>query len=149
MDDKRTNFKAYNILRTNLGSSESKEIKRTNFKADFNYLMEKQDGKCAYPKCKKLHGMILKVDSIRDLDHKIPVKLWELMKKQGNVNMRSNLQLLCPGCHRHKTAEDKKKIALYKQSQGIKTSSEEGGLLGGGNLFGPPRKRSKNNLVGL
>ena len=122
------------------GSAEedSEEIKRTNFKADFNHLMEIQKEKCVYPKCKKLHGKRQKVHSLRDLDHKIPVKLWELKKKKGNVNMRSNLQLLCPGCHRHKTAEDRKKIALYKEPP--QNDNGNGGLFGGGNVFGKPPK---------
>ena len=132
-----------------LSSSEkySEEIKRTNFKADFNHLMEIQKGKCAYSKCNKINGKRQVVHSIRDLDHKIPIKLWELMKKKGNVNMRSNLQLLCPGCHRHKNAEDRKKIAIKKRHG---KDNDKAGLLGGDSLFryNPP-KRSKNNLFGL
>ena len=126
---------------------EVNEVNRTKFKADFNYLMLKQKNKCTYPKCKRLHKIKQDVHSIKDLDHKIPIKLWQLMKKQGDPNMRSNLQLLCPGCHQHKTAEDKKNIALYKKK--IEEPKDPPGVFGGGNIFGPPPKRSKNNLFGF
>ena len=96
--------KKMRVKRTIVKSKVKKEPekhKRTNFKADFNHFMEIQKEKCAYPKCEKLHSVRQKVHSIKDLDHKIPVKLWELKKKHGNVNMRSNLQLICPSYHQH------------------------------------------------
>ena len=100
------------------------EIKRRTFKADFYYLMEKQKGLCAYKKCAELHGRRQPVTTTRDIDHKIPKKLWELKGKKGNFNARSNLQLLCPDCHRRKTAEDRKKIATYKEKTGTKSTKK-------------------------
>lgn len=101
------------------GSSrrEREPLKRKTYSADFYDLMEKQNHLCADSKCSKRHGRRQSVNSTRDMDHKFPIKLWELMKKKGNVNDISNLQLLCPGCHRIKTAADKKAIAEYKQKK--------------------------------
>lgn len=83
--------------------------------ADFYYLMDKQKGLCADKKCANRHGKRQKVSTTRDIDHKYPIRLWELSGKKGNVDARSNLQLLCLECHRRKNAEDKKKIANYKE----------------------------------
>ena len=97
------------------------ELKRKTYTADFYDLMDKQNKLCADPQCSKRHGRRLSVSTIRDLDHIFPIKLWELMKKKGNPNDISNLQLLCPNCHRIKTASDKKKIAEYKRKKGKRT----------------------------
>lgn len=104
--------------------TKKKALKRKVFTADFNYLMEKQKGLCANKNCAKLHGKRQPVTTTRDIDHKYPIKLWELKGKEGNPNIRSNLQLLCPDCHRRKTAEDRKKIAKYKEKHGIKTKKK-------------------------
>lgn len=104
--------------------TKKKALKRKVFTADFNYLMEKQKGLCANKNCAKLHGKRQPVTTTRDIDHKYPIKLWELKGKEGNPNVRSNLQLLCPDCHRRKTAEDRKKIAKYKEKHGIKTKKK-------------------------
>lgn len=43
----------------------------------------------------------------REIDHKIPIKVNHKLKLE-----RKNLQGLCYGCHRKKTARDKKKYKL-------------------------------------
>jgi 5-methylcytosine-specific restriction endonuclease McrA len=96
------------------GTKKNKPLKRYIGSADFTYLWEKQKGLCANKKCKSLHGKRQKVTTTKDIDHIYPVKLWELKEKEGNVNTRSNLQLLCPDCHRRKTQEDRKKISKFK-----------------------------------
>jgi len=113
-------------------NNDTSEPVRQTFKADFTYLMTIQKGKCASKDCLKYNGKKQDVHSIRNLDHIISVKLWSLMKKKGNVNMRSNIQLLCPNCHARKTAEDTKKIALYKQKHNIAKKQSD-------NLYGLPR----------
>jgi len=100
-------------------------LKRTRFKADINYLMERQKGKCASKNCVKYNGKKQSVHSISNLDHIIPIKLWELMKKKGDVNMRSNIQLLCPNCHARKTAEDRKRIAKYQEKNQDTSESQK------------------------
>ena len=92
-------------------------LKRKTYTADFYKLMDTQNKLCADPLCSKRHGRKLSVSTTRDLDHIFPIKLWSLMEKKGNPNNISNLQLLCPDCHRIKTASDKKRIAQYKQKQ--------------------------------
>lgn len=98
------------------------KVERHTYQIDRKELLLKQNELCAYKRCPKLHvgrrRQKVTVDS--HLDHIIPVKLWELKGLKGNVNTPSNLQLLCPTCHHHKTAEDRKKIAKYKESHGIK-----------------------------
>jgi len=96
------------------GEKKIKPLKRYVGSADFTYLWEKQKGLCANKKCRSLHGKRQKVTTTKDIDHIYPVKLWELKEKEGNVNTRSNLQLLCPDCHRRKTQEDRKKISKFK-----------------------------------
>jgi len=118
MGRKTTKRKRTNKKKT----TKKKELKRKVYVAYFNYLMDKQRGLCANKNCAKYHGVRQKVTTIKDIDHKFPIKLWELMGKKGNPNARSNLQLLCTGCHRRKTAEDRKKIAKYKKEHGIKTN---------------------------
>jgi 5-methylcytosine-specific restriction endonuclease McrA len=108
--------------KTTKKTTKKKEIKRHIFTADFNHLMDTQKGKCANKNCAKYHGVRQQVTTIKDIDHKFPIKLWELQEKKGDPNARSNLQLLCTGCHRRKTAEDRKKIAKYKEEHGIKTT---------------------------
>lgn len=108
-----------------LGSGKKKTKKKTKrrvFKDDFNKLMDKQKGLCANKNCAKHHGTRQKVTTTRDIDHIIPIKLWELKGLKGNPNRLSNLQLLCPDCHRRKTANDRKKIALYKEKHGSKSN---------------------------
>jgi 5-methylcytosine-specific restriction endonuclease McrA len=112
----------------------SKPLKRKVSAADFNYLMDKQKGFCANKKCRSLHGKRQRVTTTKDIDHKYPVKLWELKSKEGNVNTRSNLQLLCPDCHRRKTAEDRKKISRFKAE--LKEKRKK--------TTGRRRKRAKN-----
>lgn len=110
--------------KTTKKATKKKEIKRHVFTADFNYMMDKQKGKCANKNCAKYHGVRQRVTTTKDIDHKFPIKLWELMGKKGDPNARSNLQLLCTGCHRRKTAEDRKKIAKYKEEHEIKTKKK-------------------------
>lgn len=111
------------IKKKTIKKSPKKEgLKRKVYAADFNKLMDKQKGKCANKNCAKFHGVKQSVTTIKDIDHKIAIKLWELKKKEGDPNRLSNLQLLCTGCHRRKTAEDRKKIAEYKKKHGIKSS---------------------------
>lgn len=112
-------------------------LKRKTYTADFYDLMDKQNKLCADPLCSKRHGKRLSVSTTRDLDHKFPIKLWELIGKKGDPNNISNLQLLCPDCHRIKTAFDKKRIAKYKQEQSqkeIKTAKAK-----------KPKKRRRRN----
>ena len=101
------------------------QFKRKVYTIDFYYLMQKQKGLCANRDCAKLNRVRQPVSSFRDIDHKIPIRLWELMRKSGNPNARSNLQLLCPSCHRYKTAKDRKKIALYRKKHGIETKKKK------------------------
>jgi len=103
-------------------STKKKKVERHTYRIDRKELLLKQKGMCAFKRCPQLHAgrrrQSVTVNS--HLDHKIPVRLWELKDLKGNVNTPSNLQLLCPTCHEHKSAEDKKKIAKYKELHGIK-----------------------------
>jgi len=103
-------------------TTKPKELKRKIFTDDFYKLMDRQKNMCASKDCKKHNGVRQPVTTIRDIDHIYPIKLWELKGKKGNANDLSNLQLLCPNCHRLKTAEDRKKIALYREK--IKTNKK-------------------------
>lgn len=110
-------------------SSAKVELKRRTFKTDRDKLLIIQRGWCANKDCAKLNnGARQRVYTEKDIDHKIPLKIWELMSKSPKkFNDISNLQILCPRCHRNKTAEDRKNIALYKDK---KKSRQETGLLG-------------------
>ncbi len=109
----------------NKGSTDKKGSKRKVLAEDFYKLYYKQKGLCANKDCKKHHKDRQKVSTTKDIDHIYPITLWELTGKKGNVNDISNLQLLCTHCHKLKNAEDRKKIALYKDEQGLKTTKEE------------------------
>ena len=102
--------------------TKKKKVERHTYRIDRKELLLKQKGMCAYKRCPQLHeGRKRQSVTVNShLDHKISVKLWELKGLDGNVNKPSNLQLLCPTCHEHKTAEDAKKIAKYKEEHGIK-----------------------------
>ncbi len=110
-------------------SQEKKGLKRKTFTDDFYKLMDEQNKLCADPLCSKRHGKRQSVSTTRDLDHKFPIKLWDLMNKKGDHNDISNLQLLCPDCHRIKTASDRKKIAIYKTKK-LKTRGQGSGSFG-------------------
>jgi len=112
-------------LNLNSSNNEPEPLKRKTYSADFYNLMEKQNHLCADPLCAKRHGKKQTVNSMRDMDHIIALKLWELMKKKGNVNEFSNLQLLCPGCHRVKNANDRKKIAEFKQKKSSRERQQQ------------------------
>ena len=105
---------AYQSL-VNNSDKMSTKYKRNVYKADFDFLMEKQHGYCANPKCEKFHGKKQRVSTTRDIDHKIAIVIWELKEFKGDPNVRRNLQLLCTDCHRRKTAEDKKWISILKK----------------------------------
>jgi len=102
---------------------DSESLKRKTYTSDFYNLMDKQNNKCADTLCAKRHGKKQSVSTTRDLDHIFPIRLWELTKKKGNPNDISNLQLLCPDCHRIKTAHDKKQIAEFKKKKGGRTTN--------------------------
>jgi 5-methylcytosine-specific restriction endonuclease McrA len=97
------------------------KLVRKTYTHDFNDLHLKQKGWCANPGCAKINRIKQKVTTLKDLDHKFPIKLWEIMDKKGDPNNLKNLQLLCPSCHRFKTALDRKKISLYKREHGLKS----------------------------
>tara|TARA_Y100000031_G_C8040233_1_gene301343 strand:+ start:18 stop:605 length:588 start_codon:yes stop_codon:yes gene_type:complete len=97
-----------------------KKHKRKVYAGDFKELHFKQNGLCANPHCAKLNKVKQDVTAIKDLDHIISIRLWELMDKSGDPNNIKNLQLLCKNCHDYKTSQDRKKIAQYKQRHGIK-----------------------------
>ena len=100
-------------------------------------ILIKQKSKCAGKDCAKLHnGKKLMVNIRSDFDHIIPLAL-------GGKHKLSNIQALCPGCHRLKTREDRYKISQAKKK---KKNKKDSGLLGG-DLFGPAPKRRKSESL--
>jgi hypothetical protein len=84
-------------------------------KADFFYLMKKQNNLCANKNCAKNNdGAHRKVRSIDNMCYIIPIELWELKKLKGDPKQRSNRQLLCRTCRKIKFTANRKMIAKYK-----------------------------------
>tara|TARA_Y100000034_G_C6584390_1_gene253609 strand:+ start:150 stop:554 length:405 start_codon:yes stop_codon:yes gene_type:complete len=72
-------------------------------------ILVKQKNLCVGKDCENLHnGKKLLVNNRSDFDHKKPLAL-------GGKHLLSNLQALCPGCHRLKTREDRYKISQQKK----------------------------------
>lgn len=97
-------------------------------------ILMRQKNKCAGKDCAKLHnGKKLMVNNRSDFDHIKPLAL-------GGKHTLSNLQALCPGCHRLKTREDKYNISQAKKRKKKKTNDS----LFGENIFGTQSKRKKS-----
>lgn len=97
-------------------------------------ILMRQNNKCAGKDCAKLHnGKKLMVNNRSDFDHIKPLAL-------GGKHTLTNLQALCPGCHRLKTREDR-----YNISQKKKKKKKANNNLLDGNLFDSSQKRRKSN----
>lgn len=91
-------------------------------------ILMRQNNKCAGKDCAKLHnGKKLMVNNRSDFDHIKPKAL------DGDHEL-SNLQALCPGCHRLKTREDRYNIS--QRNKKAKTTKKDDSPFGG-SLFGP------------
>ncbi len=100
-------------------------------------ILMKQKNKCAGNNCAKLHnGKKLMVNNRSDFDHITPLAL-------DGKHTLSNLQALCPGCHRLKTREDKYKISQRKKKKN-KADNEPFS-----SLFPPPPKHPKEYSLGV
>lgn len=87
-------------------------------------ILMRQKNKCAAKDCAKLHnGKKLMVNNRSDFDHIVPLAL-------GGKHKLSNIQALCPGCHRFKNREDRHKISQFKKKKN-KSNAE----LFGGSIF--------------
>lgn len=98
-------------------------------------ILMRQSNKCAGKDCAKLHnGKKLMVNNRSDFDHIKPLAL-------DGKNVLSNLQALCPGCHRLKTREDRYNISQKKKKSKAKKGNDSPS---GKNIFGAPPKRKKS-----
>ncbi len=114
------------------GPLPKKEIERDS-RRNFTITQQKELKKSG--KCKHC-GTKLSDDNI-DYDH---IKPWE----DGGKTILANGQALCLKCHRKKTRKEK----LKKIDKKRKPKNGNKNILGG-NVFGPPPKRSKNNPFGF
>ena len=74
-------------------------------------ILNRQNNKCASGDCAKLHnGKKMQVNSLSDFDHIKPLAL-------NGKHTLSNLQALCPTCHRNKTQEDRYNISKSKKKK--------------------------------
>lgn len=117
-----------------LGSTRNKDAdrdsRRTFNQTQKNEIWAQQNGKCA-----NCHNGL--DPRTTEYDH---VKPWADKGKTIIVNGAA----LCANCHKLKSHKDRIKKVDKKRPK-----KEDGGLFGGGNLFGTPPKRSKNNPFGL
>lgn len=98
-------------------------------------ILHKQKGKCAG--C----GLNFHEEGVRaHFDH---IKRVET----GGASKLDNLQAICPTCHDKKT--HKENVQKIEKTRKKPKKKEENNIFGGGNLFGAPPKRSKNNPFGL
>ncbi|MCX6818524.1 MAG: HNH endonuclease [Candidatus Aenigmarchaeota archaeon] len=121
-----------NSLNIGFGHTPKKEAERDTRRAfsqtQRNEIWDRQKGKCTGSHCG--HKTLLR--SATHYDHIIP---WE----KGGKTVVSNGQALCPTCHSVKSNKDR--LKKVDKKRGNKSNDN----LFGGNLFGPPSKRSKNN----
>ena len=73
-------------------------------------ILRKQKNLCASKICKELHQKRTKmlINNRSDFDHIKPLAL-------GGKHTESNIQGLCPGCHRQKTRNDRYKISKARK----------------------------------
>ena len=66
--------------------------------------------------CPSFKGKTKNGEAGNELDHILPLSLWEKMVIKGDPNVSSNLQSIPANCHREKTQIDRKIMTLYDRN---------------------------------
>lgn len=110
-----------NALEKMIHGQRLKTTRKRPHSIDVNNILERQKGWCANNGCAKLNRVKQRVNAYGELDHKISLAIWKIKGNKGNPNSLSNSQLLCPKCHRAKSAKDSKKLAELKRKKKTNT----------------------------
>jgi len=66
--------------------------------------------------CPNFKGKTKNVEAGNEIDHIVPINLWEKMGLKGDPHASSNLQSIPSECHREKTQRDRKIMTHYDRN---------------------------------